>query len=75
MRALQNKPKVLLLDEPTASLDREAEKSVEALLAEQMGKGVAIVLVTHDVAQANRMASRHFTMIGGRLSQDAGEKV
>ncbi len=70
-RALLNKPKVLLLDEPTSALDDQATARVEDIIREQMDLGVAILLVTHDQAQAQRVARRHFLMEHGRLSEDA----
>lgn len=64
-RALCLKPKALLLDEPTASLDETSTELVENILQEQLGKGVALVLVTHDPAQAERLAQQQFTMSHG----------
>jgi ABC-type iron transport system FetAB ATPase subunit len=55
-RALTRDPAALLLDEPTAALDREAAASVEALVRALAGRGLAILLVTHDEAQADRVA-------------------
>lgn len=55
-RALAVGPKVLLLDEPTSALDEEATETVEAALARLHRRAeVAIVLVTHDRAQADRL--------------------
>ncbi|WP_346910691.1 ABC transporter ATP-binding protein [uncultured Roseibium sp.] len=70
-RALHNKPKVLLLDEPTSALDDKATARVEDIIREQMDRGVAVLLVTHDQAQAQRVAGRHFLMEHGRLSEEA----
>ena len=67
-RALCNDPEVLLLDEPTSGLDREATKRVETLLRERLQRGGAILLVTHNRAQAKRLAKRHFTISDGRLA-------
>jgi ABC-type iron transport system FetAB ATPase subunit len=55
-RALTRDPAALLLDEPTAALDREAAASVEALVRALAGRGLAVLLVTHDEAQADRVA-------------------
>jgi len=55
-RALTRDPAALLLDEPTAALDREAAAAVEALVRALAGRGLAILLVTHDEAQAGRVA-------------------
>ncbi|WP_426285035.1 ABC transporter ATP-binding protein [Luteibacter sp. E-22] len=68
IRALARRPEVLLLDEPTSGLDPAATEAVEALLVECSGKGIGIVMVTHDAMQARRMADRTFTMHQGRLT-------
>ncbi len=67
LRALQLSPKVLLLDEPTSALDGAATAAVEALLKERLAEGLALVMVTHDPAQADRMATRHGWLEAGRL--------
>ena len=66
-RALQTAPRVLLLDEPTASLDAAATEAVQGLLAREMQDGVALLLVTHDPAQAARLCHRRFAMHRGKL--------
>ena len=68
VRALQAAPRALLLDEPTAALDGNTTPRVEAMLEAQMAAGVAIVLVTHDPEQADRLAARRFSMADGRLT-------
>lgn len=68
-RALLISPKVLLLDEPTSGLDKESAAKVEALLFEHLADGAAIMIVTHDVAQAERMASRRFHMEAGVMTE------
>ena len=55
-RALTRDPGALLLDEPTAALDRAATASIEALVRSLAGRGLAILIVTHDEAQAARVA-------------------
>lgn len=58
-RTVANDPEVLLLDEPTASLDSAAEAEVERLLADLLASGDrTVVLVTHDERQAKRLADR-----------------
>lgn len=69
LRCLENRPKVLLLDEPTAALDHDTTLSVEALLRREMARGTSIVIVTHDTAQATRLADRRLHLEGGQLGE------
>ncbi len=71
-RALVRKPEVWLFDEPTAALDAEAARRVEAVITQGRDRGAAILLVTHDDAQAARLADRTLTMAAGRLVAPEG---
>jgi putative ABC transport system ATP-binding protein len=67
-RALALEPSVLLLDEPTSALDDQARASVEATLTGLRRRlDVSLVLVTHDAAQAERMAAFVLRLDGGRV--------
>jgi putative ABC transport system ATP-binding protein len=67
-RTVVNDPEVILLDEPTASLDSEAEAEVERLLADLLGSGErTVILVTHDERQAERLADRVARLRDGRI--------
>jgi ABC-type multidrug transport system ATPase subunit len=68
-RALCRRPQALLLDEPTASLDDHATGLVEELMRECCGDGLALLLVTHDRRQAERMAKRLLRITDGRIEQ------
>ena len=68
-RALCRKPDVLLLDEPAASLDEESTRRLEDLMRECCKRGMALLLVTHDRQQAERMAKRVLRMSDGRIEQ------
>lgn len=70
-RLMENDPRVLLLDEPTAALDPDSRAAVEDIIGERLAGGAAVLIVTHDEAQAERLAARRLTMTGGRL-QEAG---
>lgn len=67
IRALMGDPPVLLLDEPTGALDPASVAAVEAVLAERLNTGRAMVLVTHDPAQAARLGDQRYRMAAGRL--------
>lgn len=56
-RALARKPEVLLLDEPTASLDPAATNAIENIARQTAGSGTKVILVTHDAGQARRLAN------------------
>jgi ABC-type lipoprotein export system ATPase subunit len=67
VRALINRPKLLLADEPTGSLDREASANLTDLLAElNREEGVAMIVVTHALDLAKRM-ERVLELADGRL--------
>jgi tungstate transport system ATP-binding protein len=55
-RALAREPEVLFLDEPAASLDPAATKSIEDLIRDVASQGIKIVMTTHDLGQARRLA-------------------
>jgi ABC-type iron transport system FetAB ATPase subunit len=68
VRSLARRPRVLLLDEPTAALDPDAVARVEALLRERLAAGMAILIVTHAGEQARRLAQRVFRLEQGKLT-------
>lgn len=66
-RALANQPTLLLLDEPTSALDEAAKSDVEAVIRKIVEQGVTSLLVTHDLAQARRLATRAARLEAGKL--------
>jgi tungstate transport system ATP-binding protein len=67
-RALVIQPRVLLLDEPTANLDPHNVGLIEEIVRQyREANGTTVVLVTHNVFQAKRMADRAGLLLGGRL--------
>jgi predicted ABC-type transport system involved in lysophospholipase L1 biosynthesis ATPase subunit len=72
VRALVNRPRLLLADEPTGSLDRAGAEDLANLLAElNRQQGVAMVVVTHSPALAERLG-RVLTLRDGLLEGGAG---
>ena len=70
-RALAHDPEVLLLDEPTASLDPAATKAVEDILRDIAQSGVKIVMATHDLGQARRVAGEIVFLLRGEVRESA----
>ena len=74
-RALARNPEVLFLDEPTASLDPAASKAVEEIVRDIAHSGVKIVMATHDIGQARRLAGDIVFLARGRLTERAGAET
>lgn len=70
-RALARAPEILFLDEPTASLDPAATKAVEDIVRNVAASGVKIVMATHDIGQARRLAGDVVFLARGRLAERA----
>ncbi len=72
-RAMSLEPDVLFLDEPTSSLDPASTLAIELLLLNAQRRGIKVILVTHDVGQARRLAHDVIFMHHGRVieHQDA----
>jgi tungstate transport system ATP-binding protein len=66
-RALAREPEVLFLDEPTASLDPAATAMVEAIVADAAVRGIKVVMATHDLGQARRLAGDIVFLAKGRV--------
>ncbi|HET8747807.1 MAG TPA: phosphate ABC transporter ATP-binding protein [Ramlibacter sp.] len=69
-RAWALQPDVLLLDEPTASLDPHAKREVEALMADFASAGMTLVFASHNLGQVKRLATRVVYMEQGRVLAD-----
>ncbi|HEV7370600.1 ABC transporter ATP-binding protein [Arenibaculum sp.] len=65
-------PEVLFLDEPTANLDPAATRAVEAMIDAFHAEGTKIVMTTHDLGQARRLADEILFIDRGRLVEHAG---
>jgi tungstate transport system ATP-binding protein len=73
-RALSLEPDVLFLDEPTASLDPASTLLIERLLIEAQRDGIKIIVVTHDVGQARRLAQDVIFLHHGRVIEHGTAK-
>jgi len=69
-RALANQPAVLLLDEPTSALDADAKDDVEKLILSVVRRNeLTCVMVSHDLAQAARVAEEVMIMRKGKVAR------
>jgi putative ABC transport system ATP-binding protein len=66
-RTIATGPEVLLLDEPTASLDGEARASLERLVCDLVEGGLPAIWVTHDLRQMRRVARTVVVLAAGRV--------
>ena len=63
------RPEILFLDEPTASLDPAAARSVEKIIADIHRRGTTIVMTTHNLVQAKRLADDVLFLHAGRITE------
>ncbi len=68
-RALIRRPEVLFLDEPCANLDGASTRDIEALLIEARKAGTRIVMTTHNIGQAKRLADDALFMLHGIIKE------
>lgn len=74
-RSLARDPEILFLDEPTASLDPAAAKSVEDVLRSVASRGVKIVISTHDLGTARRLAGDVILLHRGKVVEHSVAEV
>ena len=70
-RAWALQPQVLLLDEPTSSLDPAAKREVESLMAGFAAAGMTLIFSSHNLGQVKRLASRVIYLEHGQVQADA----
>ena len=70
-RAWALRPQVLLLDEPTSSLDPAGKKDIEALMADFAAEGATLIFSSHNMGQVKRLASRVIYLEQGQVRVDA----
>ncbi len=73
-RALASEPEVLFLDEATASLDPASVKAIEDIILDASARGIRIILVTHDIGQAKRLADDVVFLQGGRVAEHSAAR-
>jgi putative ABC transport system ATP-binding protein len=66
-RALVRRPEVLLMDEPTSALDRDAAARIERLVTSLNETGLTVILVTHNLDQALRLAHHSVLLVEGQV--------
>jgi tungstate transport system ATP-binding protein len=74
-RALAKEPDVLFLDEPTASLDPAATKAVEEVIRAVSARGIKVVMSTHDLGEARRLAGEVVLIHSGRVIESAAAET
>jgi tungstate transport system ATP-binding protein len=67
-RAWALRPEILFLDEPTAALDPAATRQVEEIIGAIAASGTKVVMTTHDIGQARRLAGEVMLLLGGTLN-------
>ncbi|UWQ25322.1 ATP-binding cassette domain-containing protein [Leisingera aquaemixtae] len=68
-RALVREPEVLFLDEPCAALDGRATREIEEILAHASDSGTRLIMSTHNMGQARRLADEVIFVLGGRIHE------
>jgi ABC-2 type transport system ATP-binding protein len=68
--ALIGRPQVVFLDEPTAGVDPEGRLAIRAVVADLRAQGVCVLLTTHELAEAEKMADRIVILSRGRVVLD-----
>lgn len=71
LRAFATEAEILFLDEPTSALDPASTQAIEALIQSAARRGVRIVMVSHDIGQARRLAEDVVLMQQGRVVEQA----
>ncbi len=66
--AIAHEPAVLFLDEPTAGLDVQSRAELHAIVKELRGSGTTVILATHDMAEAEKLADRAAILLKGEIA-------
>lgn len=68
-RAMVKRPRLLLLDEPTASLDHDSKVKVKTLLEQLMNEGTTMLGIFHDLEFMNRLVNKEYSIHNGCFTQ------
>ncbi|MEP3300006.1 MAG: ATP-binding cassette domain-containing protein [Pseudoruegeria sp.] len=74
-RALISKPDVVFLDEPCASLDGCAIREIEAILRDAVAAGTRLIMSTHDLGQARRLATEVLFLFKGKVHEHSQAQI
>ncbi len=74
-RALAVKPKMMLFDEPTSALDPELRHEVLKVIQDLAEEGMTMVIVTHEIGFAEKVASRLIFIDKGRIAEDGNRQT
>jgi tungstate transport system ATP-binding protein len=74
-RALACFPEVILLDEPTANVDVENQIAIERIIQDINQKGISVIITTHDMIQASRLAKATLFLFEGKLARSIYENI
>jgi D-xylose transport system ATP-binding protein len=66
--------RIVIMDEPTAALGHRETARAEELIASLRDRGLAVLLISHDFAQVQRLADRVYVMRGGRVTAQLGRE-
>lgn len=72
--AIAHQPTLLLLDEPVAGVDLEAVEAIEQVIRARARAGCGVLLITHDMDQAQRLADRVGFLLAGRLERQGAPR-
>lgn len=72
--AVQHGPELVILDEPTAGLDVETRDELHGMMAELRSAGTSILLATHDMSEAEKLADRALVIVGGRPAAEGSPR-
>lgn len=75
VQALMEKPKLILLDEPTNSLDKESCGRLRRILKEEADRGACILIASHNSKDINMLCDEVYNMSSGILTKEVGEEL